>query len=73
MELLHPVVERQESTAADFRVLQSLQPLQYVQAHLGDERSRSQIHMDGAWLANPSKIRDGSWKGCKKDKEERSK
>jgi hypothetical protein len=31
------VVERQKSTAADFRVLQSLQPLQYVQAHLGDK------------------------------------
>ena len=73
MKLLHCVVERQESIAVDFKVLQSLQPLQYVQAHLGDKRPQNQIHLDRAWSANPSKIHDKSWKGCKKNKEERSK
>jgi hypothetical protein len=46
--------------AADFRVLQLVQPLQHVQAHLGDERSWGQIHLDRAQLANPTKIRNGS-------------
>jgi hypothetical protein len=37
---------------------------------LGNERSWSQIHLDRARSANPSKIHDGSWAGGKKDKEE---
>ena len=55
MELLHYVVKRQKLTAVDFRVLQSVQPLQHVQAHLGDKCSWGQIHLDQGRSSTPSK------------------
>jgi hypothetical protein len=67
MELLHRVVEGQDLTLANFKVLQSLQPLQHVQADVGDERFRGQNYMDEAKSANPIEIHDGSWLGGTKD------
>jgi hypothetical protein len=70
VELLHSVVKGQKSIAIDLWILQLMQPLQHLQAHMGMQHSWGQIHLDGVRSFHSTQIREGYWSGFKEIKEE---